>query len=442
MLLHIGVDSTDSATRGMCTTYLGAYLLELLEREHGLRTDRFPELVRLNPNVPWKTRGNGAVCLRFDCGTIDMESVFRTCEGAVQRFSVLEDPQTNPGLAIVQGEVPDALKELYERALHRILKVDDALDAAKGTPSMIRGWKNNMGLIGALSAIGADLDRSCTYEAMMYRSVDSKARKRDVDSGSIKEASKRFPRTFFNVDAKGEPVCIPRSPCPVIIGIRSTAPSEALGAAKMIIAQGVERWVLWKTNQHTDAHIEHVGSLEAVIPYSSISAEASVSSAPIYSEGGHLMFDIKDLQGIEMPCFAYEPTKTFRKALSGLIPGDGVRVWASVRPESAAGPTSLSLEKLEVISLAEKMSSHNPRCPLCGGRTASMGRGQGLRCISCGNRDPLLVPSKTSVERAVAPGPIEPPMCAWRHLFRPFSLSLPGARSEAFTGPFWGTGHP
>jgi len=25
----------------------------------------YPYLVRLNPNIPWKTRGNGAVCIHF-----------------------------------------------------------------------------------------------------------------------------------------------------------------------------------------------------------------------------------------------------------------------------------------------------------------------------------------------------------------------------------------
>ena len=28
----------------------------------------YPKLVRLNPNVPWKTRGNGAICLRVGKG--------------------------------------------------------------------------------------------------------------------------------------------------------------------------------------------------------------------------------------------------------------------------------------------------------------------------------------------------------------------------------------
>ena len=61
--MHIGLDDTDS-TKGGCTTYLAALLIEALEKFHVEFTD-YPSLIRLNPNVPWKTRGNGALCLRF-----------------------------------------------------------------------------------------------------------------------------------------------------------------------------------------------------------------------------------------------------------------------------------------------------------------------------------------------------------------------------------------
>ena len=56
----IGIDDTDSP-QGMCTTYLGAILARRLIREH-MRV-REARLVRLNPNVTFKTRGNAAVAL-------------------------------------------------------------------------------------------------------------------------------------------------------------------------------------------------------------------------------------------------------------------------------------------------------------------------------------------------------------------------------------------
>ena len=50
--MWIGIDDTDSP-RGMCTTYLGAVLIRrLVARGFNLTEAR---LIRLNPNVPYKT---------------------------------------------------------------------------------------------------------------------------------------------------------------------------------------------------------------------------------------------------------------------------------------------------------------------------------------------------------------------------------------------------
>jgi tRNA(Ile2)-agmatinylcytidine synthase len=63
--IHIGFDDTDSPRKG-CTTHIAALLVEKLEKLGAIFTD-YPNLIRLNPNVPWKTRGNGALCLRIKC---------------------------------------------------------------------------------------------------------------------------------------------------------------------------------------------------------------------------------------------------------------------------------------------------------------------------------------------------------------------------------------
>ena len=63
--LHIGLDDTDSPAGG-CTTYIAALLVEKLIGL-GCTFIDYPNLIRLNPNVPWKTRGNGALCLRIMC---------------------------------------------------------------------------------------------------------------------------------------------------------------------------------------------------------------------------------------------------------------------------------------------------------------------------------------------------------------------------------------
>ena len=56
--MNIGFDDTDSP-KGMCTTYLAYKMVDLLHKERVEFLD-FPRLIRFNPNIPWKTRGNGA----------------------------------------------------------------------------------------------------------------------------------------------------------------------------------------------------------------------------------------------------------------------------------------------------------------------------------------------------------------------------------------------
>ncbi|MBP7716502.1 MAG: tRNA(Ile2) 2-agmatinylcytidine synthetase, partial [Methanoregulaceae archaeon] len=58
--MRIGIDDTDSPA-GMCTTYLGALLAGRLS-DSGM-TVRETYLIRLNPNVIHKTRGNAAICI-------------------------------------------------------------------------------------------------------------------------------------------------------------------------------------------------------------------------------------------------------------------------------------------------------------------------------------------------------------------------------------------
>ncbi|MGA1821339.1 MAG: DUF1743 domain-containing protein [Thermoplasmatota archaeon] len=427
-LYHIGVDSTDSAEMGMCTTYLGARILEALD-DLELNLVSPPELIRLNPNVPWKTRGNGAVCLRYEGEEGLEKEIFTICEELTEELSVLQDPQTNPGLVLLIGDVPSELNDLYNRALHRIIDVDHAKRIMEGRNCIYRGWKNERGLIGAASAVGSDLERH-TYEVILYRDPSLKSRERSVDLESVRRVSREHVSTFFNVDSDGNVLCIPHSPCPIILGLRGVDPGDLIKASSSLIVEGLERWVLWKTNQHTDAHIEETAGLSDPTDHSSISAKGRVSSDPVYGPGGHLYFEITDDHGGKIQCAAYEPTKGFRKELSHLIKGDQIRVWGGIRPAVRDHPRTLNLEKVQVISLLEITDMANPFCRKCGGRMESMGSGQGLRCKKCGFRDDAGRKIPVTKSREISVGFIEPPPGAWRHLYRPLMLPV-GESSNA-----------
>jgi len=60
IILHVGFDDTDSI-EGSCTTYLAALLIEKIHNDVVFLD--YPRLIRNNPNVPWKTRGNGGIAL-------------------------------------------------------------------------------------------------------------------------------------------------------------------------------------------------------------------------------------------------------------------------------------------------------------------------------------------------------------------------------------------
>ncbi|MGN6624667.1 MAG: DNA-binding protein, partial [Candidatus Nitrosocosmicus sp.] len=93
--LHIGFDDTDS-TLGRCTTHLAYTIVDILIKKFKVSFVDFPLLIRLNPNIPIKTRGNGAVCLRIKGK--DYEKIKAEILYIIERYSDLEN-SANPGLA-------------------------------------------------------------------------------------------------------------------------------------------------------------------------------------------------------------------------------------------------------------------------------------------------------------------------------------------------------
>ena len=106
----------------------------------------YPRLVRLNPNVPWKTRGNGALCLRVGkhggrikrkIGKINNKDVFCSLtftkeldeneqkhlftivKATVDAQACIDDENTNPGYVLLLKK-PNV--ELYQKAVTKIVE--------------------------------------------------------------------------------------------------------------------------------------------------------------------------------------------------------------------------------------------------------------------------------------------------------------------------------
>ena len=98
-ILHIGIDDTDSP-KGMCTTFLSYKIVKFLEKEEIQFMD-FPSLIRFNPNIPWKTRGNGAV--RLTIKTKNPKKIKNKITQLVTSYSDTKNG-ANPGLVFYQNE--------------------------------------------------------------------------------------------------------------------------------------------------------------------------------------------------------------------------------------------------------------------------------------------------------------------------------------------------
>jgi len=374
--LHIGIDDTDSPRWG-CTTYVVAVLVERLTRL-GVSFFDYPNLVRLNPNVPWKTRGNGALCLRIECDKGAVKTVKETVLEAVEEFSDFEYAGTDPGVVFFYGKIiPKDVREFARSAIQGVVTLDDALELVKGFGAEAAGYKGGRGVIGALAAVGETLHGDHTFELIAYRLPENCGTKRCVDVVSVRQMDEATaPYTFNSFDVESGRVLItPRGPDPIFFGVRGENPSIVRRAFEMIrVDEPIERRVVFRTNQGTDAHLREIGSIGDVQPFHPVVVKGVVASVPRIVPRRHVIFSIQD-DTAEIDCAAYEPTGGLRKAAIKLVVGDEIEAYGGVRPASETLPMTINLEKIRIMKLATKVLLHNPKCPDCGKTLSSMGNG-------------------------------------------------------------------
>ncbi|WP_436902218.1 TiaS agmantine-binding domain-containing protein [Halovenus halobia] len=403
----VGIDDTDSRTLGMCTTYLGAELAGLL-RDAGATVER-TLLVRLNPAVEHKTRGNAAVAVHCD---IDPASAHEIVDEVLDRAAT-EDDQTSPG-AVVADCSPDAVpKSVAEFAVDAVQTRHDLADARtliaeSGYRSATRA--GGRGRIGALAAVGAwTAFEEWTYECISYRERERWGSERAVGHDSVFAAAENgYPAVWDTVDRVEETaVCVPRTPCPILHGIRGDDPDAVRSVAEQIESEAVASRHLFVTNQGTDAHLQ-AGRVANVQDGHSYRLTATVASAPETREGGHVFLELEDDERLQAA--AFEPTKRFRDRVRALRPGDRI---------TACGEVSDGTLKLEKFALRERVESERvtPDCPDCGRSMKSAGANAGYRCRDCATSAPEKV--KRALERDIELGWYEVPPVARRHIAKP-----------------------
>lgn len=405
----VGIDDTDSRTRGMCTTYVAREIADALATE-GATVERLL-LVRLNPAIEYKTRGNAALAVHTDC---DPKFAFEIARDLIEDLAEVADSNTQPGLVVAPGDsdsVSDSVADFARRAVRERLTLGEALDITETAGYSHEGWSGGRGRIGALAAIGAHAAFSeWTAELIAYREPERWGTRRTVDADSVfAAANAAYPAAWDTVDREtGDLVCVPNTPGPILYGIRGDDPETVRRVSDGIESESVAKTALFRTNQGTDAHLQN-GAIRSVENGRAYRLEGRVSSAPETRRGGHVFFEVSE-DGEYLPCVAFEPTKRFRNRVRALREGDRLTVCGEV------SEGTLKLEKFAVREL-NRVEYRNPRCPDCGRSMESAGREQGYRCRGCGTS--AGGKAEIEIERDIEPGWYEVPPSARRHVAKP-----------------------
>ncbi|MCS7105130.1 MAG: tRNA(Ile)(2)-agmatinylcytidine synthase [Thermofilaceae archaeon] len=411
--VHVGFDDTDSPF-GLCTTYLATLILTELHRG-GFHFADFPYLIRLNPNIPFKTRGNGAVSIHLE-NVNDIEALKDTIQHYLEKYA-LNHPKTDPTAVIYTGPL-EQLKVLYHRALSDLVSpslVKKLLDKNGG---IILGGNKGRGIVGAAASIGAYKLEKYTYELLLYRSPDIKKRNPSIEEIILEIDKILRPLIFSNVDYRsGRILAVPHGPDPVAAGIRSLNPlvltSISNRLAKLLECKQA---VIYKTNQATNCHLNVVKSIADLRPYDAAIVRGVVAGKVQKLKGGHVIFKITH-NNSQATCAVFRETGILSRVAYCLREGDEVEVGGGVQPRTKG--LTINAEYIRVLSVKSATIIENPTCPKCGKRMESAGRGKGYRCKRCNYTDIHTTKIVKEVPRPLEPGLYLQSPSAYRHLSLP-----------------------
>jgi len=415
-ILHIGFDNTDSIV-GKCTTHLAFKIINYLLQRTDAKFIDYPLLIRLNPNIPWKTRGNGAICLRITTKCPD--NIIDYIIHAIQAESDINNG-ANPGLVILEDlDIPNSVRFFSYAALYDVLSLYDAekISANEG----IRYYKfgRGHGVIGALAAVGCLLEGDHTFEAISYRSDQNIGSPRRLSTQNVKRMDmETFPRTFNNFDYRNNRILItPRGPDPVFCGIRGENPTIVSESLQLIDPSEIlEGYVIFRTNQGTNMHLQKRLKLSEVRPYMAGYIRGTISKAPEIITGGHVLFEVLDTAGDKYPVAAYAPTG-LGGVTSRLMVEDTVDIGFGVRGEQDNLSSILNLEYICILAAKSIVSFQNPLCKACQKRMKSEGKNKGYQCEYC--KFKTFNKSPVTVKRDLFPGMYLPEVRSHRHLTKP-----------------------
>ena len=419
-LVTLSIDDGDAAGGG-CTTHLSSLIAKRLLSK-GARLADYPLLVRLNPGIPWKTRGNAAVVLRL--WGVEPGVALEEAEAIAYEYSGWRrEPGKGVGVVVVQGDPwRREVRTLYRRALTGVVPVDQAVKAVERLGGVWRGGRGVVGAAAAVAALAPGDDY--TWELVAYRKPELWGEARCVDRVKALRVERSLPPCVFNnIDLEGGLAAAPRGSDPVLAGFRGDC-AWALAAYSEALCEEPHFWALFRSNQHTDSHVK-IGMPRPVAPYNYVTLKARVASSPVARPGGHVAVkaEAREPSGPErlanIELLFFRESKPLGEVARRLAPGDIILVQGSVRTFTPSGEPAVAVDKMTIVRVAPRYAEASPTCPRCGRRMKSAGRGKGFKCPSCGFKSATLSPIRIPLPPPISPGEVAPREGRLRHLTAP-----------------------
>jgi len=427
--LRIGIDNVDSYWGG-CTTHFGYLVVKKILSLGGYLVD-YPRLIRLNPDIPWKTRGNGCVAIDLMMPKNRVkEFVMWIKEFLLDYIDVIEgaSSKNQPAIVIIDGDKLDAetlalLHKLYKRAVCSVVAVTEAINILKSIENKILLAYYPMGprgLVGALSALGNLLISDYTYELLIYRKLSERDRERFIHiDDKIFEILLEREDTFANVDHETQKILItPAGPDPVIAGIRGDTITGILSTFRKLEKYiNYDGWMIFVTNQGTNENFLHSKDRE-IDYYTQVLLEMRLTDM-IHRKGGHISIEAFYNHDRFLINF-YQESGRMRWVIKKLAYETKIYIGGGIKPNKQPGETDKVINPQIVYmpgTLINIIVKARPICPSCKVTLKSGGKGNIYKCKKCGYTIPG---TETSINKTkVLPTLLLPPYRSILHISKP-----------------------
>jgi tRNA(Ile2)-agmatinylcytidine synthase len=406
--LRIGLDDTDHSEIGCTTERMDNLINTIFFNMESVQIER--RLVRLWPFAKRRTRGNGALGATIRINAEDKQSFLSVCRDWFSELITLTKnyPPSlippSPCLVISEEAVP---KSWYWSAVRGEVDCEKRLIEVRNRGCTVLLSDSSWGVVGASAAISWQPKQSSSWELIAWREEKRIGSPRQVSEQSVMELEPLHPGASVNRDpTKGRGLIAPRTPCPVLYGIRGSTEHSVYAAHEWMQnrddVESCSMFATHRTNQLSDDHIESPSS-------------GTVTSLPSETKGGHAVIRAISSEGPYSLVAFYEGGPVNR-LLRSLIPGDIISWTGLIAPDD-----SIHLEKLRVDTTSPRIDGRPVCCEIT---MRSEGKGQGLRCKNCGNRSPkywMCGSGQESLNAEIGEW-VEPTASNRRHLARPVSL--------------------